>query len=428
MTEKTMFRLNPAKNPFLGNLPPNAFEDLMGRAKILQLHDGDVFIREGEPSDSMYFVNFGEVAILKGGVEIDRQRAGGVIGEMGVLTKAARSATIKCVGEVELLRVEAEDFIRIVDSQPAMLRNLVIDQLQKVTSSQDVRVNQGKQIVEAKEVFGRLVSPEVYERVISKRKPEEMLSGTLEDAAVLFFDIRGFSTASEKMGPQPLLKALNDHLGIINARVSKHRGTIVNFIGDAVLAIFGCPVPLPDAAGAAVRCYLEAREELNDFHQKRKETGEHCFELGAGINFGGLVSGAIGSKERMSYSVLGDEVNLAARLEGLTRHYPTEVIFSESCFDQLPDDLKQQSLLMDRCTVKGRKSPTGLYSLIAMSDADKSAYDAALNKYLAGDFLAAESAFNGIPGPLAAYMRRRCGQLQVEQGKFWPGYYQWDVK
>lgn len=428
MSEKTLFRLNPAKNPFLGNLPEKAFEDLMGRAKVQQLHDGDVFIREGEPSDSMYFVNYGEVVILKGGVEIDRQRAGGVIGEMGVLTKAARSATIKCAGEVELLRVEAEDFVRIVDSQPAMLRNLVIDQLQKVTSSHDVREKQGKQIVEAKEVFGRLVSPEVYERVISKRNADDLLNGTIEDAAVLFFDIKGFSTAAEKMGPQPLLKALNEHLTIINARISKHRGIVVNFIGDAVLAIFGCPVPMPDAAAAGVRCYLEARAELNAFHQHRKATGEHCFELGAGINYGSLVAGGIGSKERFSYTVLGDEVNLAARLEGLTRHYPTEVIFSESCYDQLPADLKAQSLLMDRCTVKGRKSPTGLYSLLPMSDADKEAYDAALNKYLAGDFLAAEGAFNSIPGPLPAYMRRRCGQLQVEQGKFWPGYYQWDVK
>lgn len=428
MTDKTIFRLNPAKNPFLGNLPEAAMEDLLSRAKVQQLQQDDVFIREGEPSDSIYFINYGEIIILKGGVEIDRQGAGGVIGEMGVLTNAPRSATIKCAAEVELLRVEAHDFIRIVDSQPAMLRNLVIDQLNKVTSSHDFRKMQGEKILEAKEIFGRLVSPEVYERVISKRKPEEMLSGTLEDAAVLFFDIRGFSTASEKMGPQPLLKALNEHLGIINARVARHRGTIVNFIGDAVLAIFGCPVPLPDAAAAAVRCYLEAREELAAFHQHRRETGEHCFDLGAGINFGGLVSGAIGSKERMSYSVLGDEVNLAARLESLTRHYPTEVIFSESCYDQLPEDLKQQSLLMDRCTVKGRKSPTGLYSLLAMADAEKAAYDAALNKYLGGDFLAAESAFNDIPGPLAAYMRRRCGQLQVEQGKFWPGYYSWEVK
>ena len=292
MTDKTMFRLNPAKNPFLGNLPEAAMEDLLGRAKVQQLKEGETFIREGEPSDSIYFVNYGEVVILKRGVEIDRQRSGGVIGEMGVLTKAPRSATIKCAGDVELLRVEAGDFIRIVDSQPAMLRQLVIDQLNKVTSSHDVREKQGKQIVEAKEVFGRLVSPEVYERVISKRKPEEMLSGTLEDAAVLFFDIRGFSTASEKMGPQPLLKALNEHLAIINARVAKHRGTIVNFIGDAVLAIFGCPVPLPDAAGAAVRCYLEAREELNAFHQHRKQTGEHCFELGAGINYGGQIGRA----------------------------------------------------------------------------------------------------------------------------------------
>ena len=428
MTDKTIFRLNPAKNPFLGNLPESAMEDLMARAQVQELDGGTVFIREGEPSDSIYFINYGDVAILKGGVEIDRQHAGGVIGEMGVLTGAPRSATIQCVGEVELLRVESADFIRIVDSQPAMLRNLVIDQLRKVTSSQDVRVNQGKQIVEAKEIFGRLVSPEVYDLVISKRKPEELLGGTLEDAAVLFFDIRGFSNASEKMGPQPLLKALNDHLGIINSRVAKHRGTIVNFIGDAVLAIFGCPVPLPDAAAAAVRCYLDAREELHAFHQHRRETGEHCFDLGAGINFGGLVSGAIGSKERLSYSVLGDEVNLAARLEGLTRYYPTEVIFSESCYDQLPPELKEKSLMIDRCTVKGRKSPTGLYTLLSMPASDMAAYEAALNKYITGDFLAAESAFNAIPGPLPAYMRRRCGQLQVEQGKFWPGYYAWEVK
>ncbi|NDB76105.1 MAG: adenylate/guanylate cyclase domain-containing protein [Verrucomicrobia bacterium] len=146
------------------------------------------------------------------------------------------------------------------------------------------------------------------------------------------------------------------------------------------------------------------------------------------INFGSLVAGGIGSKERFSYTVLGDEVNLAARLESLTRHYPTEVIFSESCYDRLPEDLKAQSLLIDRCTVKGRKSPTGLYTLQAMPPEHMAAYDAALNKYLAGDFLAAESAFNEIPGALAAYMRRRCGQLQVEEGKFWPGYYSWEVK
>ncbi|NBR87491.1 MAG: hypothetical protein EBT61_18650 [Verrucomicrobia bacterium] len=428
MTDRTIFRLNPAKNPFLGNLPEEAMAELMNLSKIQNLKDGECFIREGEPSDSIYFIGWGEVAVVKGGVEIDTMRTGGVIGEMGVLKKVPRSATIKCKGEVEVLRVEADDFLRILDGQPAIWRTMLIDQMGKVTSSHEVRENQGKQIVEAKEVFGRLVSPEVYERVISKRNAEELLNGTIEDSAVLFFDIKGFSTAAEKMGPQPLLKALNEHLTIINARISKHRGVVVNFIGDAVLAIFGCPVPMPDAAAAGVRCYLEAREELRAFHAHRKETGEHCFELGAGINFGSLVAGGIGSKERFSYTVLGDEVNLAARLESLTRHYPTEVIFSESCYDRLPEDLKAQSLLIDRCTVKGRKSPTGLYTLQAMPPEHMAAYDAALNKYLAGDFLAAESAFNEIPGALAAYMRRRCGQLQVEEGKFWPGYYSWEVK
>ncbi|NDB75536.1 MAG: hypothetical protein EB141_07820, partial [Verrucomicrobia bacterium] len=212
MTDRTIFRLNPAKNPFLGNLPEEAMAELMNLSKIQNLKDGECFIREGEPSDSIYFIGWGEVAVVKGGVEIDTMRTGGVIGEMGVLKKVPRSATIKCKGEVEVLRVEADDFLRILDGQPAIWRTMLIDQMGKVTSSHEVRENQGKQIVEAKEVFGRLVSPEVYERVISKRNAEELLNGTIEDSAVLFFDIKGFSTAAEKMGPQPLLKALNEHL------------------------------------------------------------------------------------------------------------------------------------------------------------------------------------------------------------------------
>ncbi len=96
MTDKTIFQLSPAKNPFLGNLPAAAMEELMNLGKVQRLTDGEPFIREGDPSDSIYFVSFGEVAVLKGGVEIDTMRTGGVIGEMGVFKGVPRSATIKC--------------------------------------------------------------------------------------------------------------------------------------------------------------------------------------------------------------------------------------------------------------------------------------------------------------------------------------------
>ena len=162
MTDRTIFRLNPAKNPFLGNLPIDAMESLMQLAKLQRLKDGEIFIREGDPSDSIYFISWGDVAVLKGGVEIDQMHTGAVIGEMGVLKKVPRSASIQCKGEVEVLRIEAVDFLRILDTQPAIWRTMLIDQMGKVTSSQDVRKNQEQQIVEAKEVFGRLVSPEVY--------------------------------------------------------------------------------------------------------------------------------------------------------------------------------------------------------------------------------------------------------------------------
>ncbi len=96
MTDKIIFQLSPAKNPFLGNLPAAAMEELMNLGKVQRLTDGEPFIREGDPSDSIYFVSFGEVAVLKGGVEIDTMRTGGVIGEMGVFKGVPRSATIKC--------------------------------------------------------------------------------------------------------------------------------------------------------------------------------------------------------------------------------------------------------------------------------------------------------------------------------------------
>jgi len=428
MSQPIPFKLDPSRNPVLANLPEKATKGLMQSAEHLSVKGGAILVREGDVSDSIFFVTAGEVAILKGDVEIDRQTAGGVLGEMGVLTGQSRTASVKCITDVEVLRVSAKAFLAAVDDHPDTMRTLIRDLVRKFEGSQGVRVQQANKIQKAVDTLSRCVSPEVLHRILNQRTPEELLEGSLNEAAILFFDIKGFSSAAEQMSPQELLRALNEHLDIIIDSVARHEGTIVNFIGDAVLAIFNCPVPLDRPAIAALNCYLQCRYQMRELHGRHRDGGKTCFELGAGLNYGTVVSGAIGSESRFSYSVLGDEVNLAARLESLTRHYPAEVILSESCYQRLSPELAGQCVQIDRVQVKGRKTPVGLYTLDAMPAEEKRAFDAALQLYLKGDFLAARDAFGRIKGSLAAYLGRRCADLATRTSFAWPGYFSWEVK
>lgn len=427
MHPTSFFKLDPARNPVLANLPESATKNLLSTGRQYQMPADSVLVHEGEPSDAIFFLISGEVTILKGGREIDRQKPGGVLGEMGVLTNQPRTASVKCRTKVEVLRVEAADFLTVVDEHPQVLRGLVRDLVEKMRGTHEVRLQQLDRIQKAKETLSRTVSPEVLDRILDQRTPEELLEGSLNDAAILFFDIRGFSSAAERMPPRDLLRALNEHLTLIINSVARHEGTIVNFIGDAVLAIFNCPVPLEAPAIAAVNCYLECRREMDALRGKRKRRKLICFELGAGLNFGTVVSGAIGSESRFSYSVLGDEVNLASRLESLTRHYPVDVILSESCYWQLEPDLASRCVQIDYAQVKGRKTPVGLYTLSPMAE-EKRQFDQAFEQYLKGDFVAAQAAFRQVAGSLADYLARRCEDFSKRKNFKWPGYYTWDTK
>jgi class 3 adenylate cyclase len=427
MGERTMMRLHPEKNPLLGHLPENVMQELLSGAKVEKFKAGDVFIHEGDPSDSIYFVTWGEVAIMKGEFEIDRSRSGSVIGEMGVLTRSPRSASIKACEEVETLKIMADDFNRTLDGHPAILRSLLFEQMGKVTSSHQVRQNQQSAIDQAEGMLSKLVSPQVRDRVLKESNPEELLKGTLDETAILFFDIRGFSSAAEKMLPDQLLQTLNEHIAYIDQAVTENEGIIANYIGDAILAVFNCPVQIADPAAAALKCYLQARQHLNELRERCLVSGDLYFELGAGMNYGEIVSGGIGTEDRFSFTVLGDEVNLAARLEGLTRYYPVEVILSESCVRMLPRDLQQTVMRIDRVQVKGRKNPENIYAICEVSDAERATFDEALDKYLLGRFAEAGLAFAKVGNSIARYMRNRCAELEGEEAD-WKGHYSWLVK
>ncbi|MFT5469921.1 MAG: adenylate cyclase, partial [Verrucomicrobiales bacterium] len=176
----------------------------------------------------------------------------------------------------------------------------------------------------------------------------------------------------------------------------------------------------------ALKCCLECHRQIGELHKKRGPEGLVCFDVGAGLNCGTVVAGAIGSERRFSYSVLGDEVNLAARLEGLTRHYPIEIVFSESFNEKLGDD--RENLFFDRVKVKGRETPLNLYTPWEMEGAEKEGFARARDLYLMGSFSEARSAFTKLSGQLAVYFENRCSNLEAREGLDWPGYFSWEIK
>jgi adenylate cyclase len=139
------------------------------------------------------------------------------------------------------------------------------------------------------------------------------------------------------------------------------------------------------------------------------------------------VAGAVGSNERFSYSVIGDEVNLAARLESLTRHYPVDVILSESLYAQLDPQTAARCFRIDRVAVKGRISPLDIYALGDFSAEEISHYNAALEKYFKGDFRSALETFRQKQSVLHASMAKRCEELSRATTP-WPGHYVWESK
>ena len=421
-------RFDYRADPFLSQFSPEAAEALLSAGEEKRFQAGELLIVEGAPSDSVFILLAGELAILKGEVLIDTQSRRGTLGEMGVITGSPRSTTVRAESEVDAIQIDAEPFLKVVDEYPQLLRRVCHELAEKLRKSQVVRQEQHRELVQVQQTFERCVSASVLEQILESNSPEALLEGAMAEAAILFFDIRGFTSASETMSPKMLLGTLNAHLETMVESVLSHEGVINNFIGDAVMAVFNCPIPSPKSASNALQCALDCERRLLQLHEELEIPQERRFAFGIGLNFGAVVAGAVGSTARFNYTVLGDPVNLAARLEGLTRHYPLSIILSDSLLHQLSPEEASRCFLLDRVTVKGRRAPLSLYGLWAGSPEARLRYEESLMLYLAGSFEAAQQSFlRDGDEALQAMMARRCEALMESKQK-WPGYYEWDKK
>ena len=205
--------------------------------------------------------------------------------------------------------------------------------------------------------LSRFVAPEVAERISSSERGLQAGEGEVREASVLFTDIEGFSTISEQVPPERLVMLLNEYFEAMSAIVDRHGGVITQFQGDAMLITFNTVRDDPDHAAKAVCAAIEIR----------KTTGERLFggavrmRTRCGINTGRIVAGAVGSAERLLYTVHGDEVNIAARLEQLNKKYGTYILVSESTVRGTGADFSFRPV--DEIAVRGRVAPTRTYTL-----------------------------------------------------------------
>jgi adenylate cyclase len=212
-----------------------------------------------------------------------------------------------------------------------------------------------------KKLFGRYVSKDVYKQLIDN--PDlARLGGGRREMTVLFSDIRGFTTITEKGDPEALVAQLNEYFSRMVDVVFHHKGTVDKFVGDMVMALFGAPLDDPEHADHAVQTAVDMVAELGRLNAKWVSEGKSELDIGVGVNSGEMIAGNIGSSAIMSYTVIGDNVNLGARLESLNKDYKTRIIISDATRGRLKNQYNIRPL--GDVIVKGKSRPVAIFELV----------------------------------------------------------------
>jgi class 3 adenylate cyclase/HAMP domain-containing protein len=215
-----------------------------------------------------------------------------------------------------------------------------------------------KKEMRIRHIFQKYVPQELIDRFF--QNPESMLVGENRNLSILFSDIRSFTTISESMAPDDLVNSLNRYFNVMVDIIMDRQGIIDKYIGDAIMAFFGAPVKHDDDALNSLVSAFEMIEALHEFNAQQEVLGKPPFKIGIGINYGPVTVGNIGSEKKMDYTVIGDSVNLASRLEGLTKPYHAEIVFAEFLWEEVKDTYPCR--LLDAVAVKGKTKGVRIFT------------------------------------------------------------------
>lgn len=318
-------------------------------------------------------------------------------------------------------------------------QNVTIDQDDEIGRLAEAFNKMAKGLAEKEKVrdlLGKVVSPEIADELMSKKIE---LGGEARRVTMLFSDIRGFTTLCEGKSPVEILSLLNEYFTALTAVIEVNGGVVDKFIGDAVMALFGAPVAHADAAARAVNTALGMQAALDTVNREIVARGGSAIQIGAGINTDEVVVGNMGSKSRLNYTVIGDGVNLASRIEGLTKNYGVAIIVSESTAEEANEFLYRE---LDLVRVKGKSEPVRLFQPFDKTLKEDGPttqrlrhWSNFLASYRAADFDKAASLLNGYRAAYAALdstlievYALRLEHLRAQPSDTWDGVYTYTEK
>ena len=219
-----------------------------------------------------------------------------------------------------------------------------------------------------KSTMSRYMDPELADQLMNAGESDDVMGGKQSTASVLFSDVRSFTTITEELGAQGTVKLLNDYFTIMVDCITDEGGMLDKFIGDAMMCIFGTPIPHEDDPDRAVRAAIRMMTDLKVFNEKRAAEGKMPIDHGMGVNTDSIVSGNIGSPKRMDYTVIGDGVNLAARIESACKQYGAHILISEFTYKAVKATYRTRQV--DYVIVKGKTEPVGVFEVLDFHDDD----------------------------------------------------------
>jgi len=295
-------------------------------------------------------------------------------------------------------------------------------------------LTEGRQRRQLRTVFDKYMAAEVVDEIM--RNPEAIrLGGEKKELSVFFSDIAGFTSISEKLDPETLVELLNKYLSAMTDIILRHRGNVNKYLGDGIMAIFGAPRGDPNHASLACFAALDSQSELAKRREQWKAEGQPEISARIGINSGWLVVGNMGSQVRMEYTVMGDTVNLASRLEGANKFYDTLILLGPRTYELAAQDIEAREV--DLMRVKGKKEPVVVFELLARKGGLSAEQHRVMEKYLEGleaykrrDFKAAAAQFEAAltldprDGPSRVYLERAKEYFVATPPANWDGVYE----
>ena len=218
----------------------------------------------------------------------------------------------------------------------------------------------------ARSTLSRYMDPGLADQMLSETNQDQILGGNDQIATILFSDVRSFTTITEKLGAQATVGLLNDYFELMVECISEQGGMLDKFIGDAIMAAFGIPISHDDDEDRALRAGISMIQSLWQWNTKRQSNGEMAIDMGLGLNTDSIVAGNIGSPKRMDYTMIGDGVNLAARLESACKQYGARILVSEYTVGKLKGVYRLRDI--DKVIVKGKSEPVRVFECLDYHD------------------------------------------------------------